>query len=73
MNESKPRFRFSVYRSDVHAGESMYVAEARYHSIADVLAYAYQPEEKYLVLIHKPRRWMSKEEFAAWASEQTLQ
>jgi hypothetical protein len=70
MTENTPRFRFSVYRSDVRAGGSEYVADERYDPIAEVLAHPYQPGEEYLVLSHHPRCWMSKDEFEKWASEQ---
>ena len=63
-------YRFSVYREDVHAGESGVVAEERYRTRNEVLAHPYQTDETYLVLIHSPRRWMSREEFERWARDQ---
>jgi hypothetical protein len=69
MTEDQPRFRFRVYRLDIHAGRSGYVAEEQYHTIAEVLAHAYEPGEEYSILLESPRRWMSKEEFEKWASE----
>jgi hypothetical protein len=66
----KHAYRFSVYRLDIHAGESGYVAEERYRTVAEVLAHPYQPDEEYSVLVHSPRRWMSKEDFEKLAAEQ---
>jgi hypothetical protein len=63
-------YRFSVYRHDIHAGESGYVAEERYRTVAEVLAHPYQPDEEYLVLVHSLRRWMSREDFKQLAVEQ---
>jgi hypothetical protein len=63
-------YQFSVYRRDIHGRESGYVAEERYHTIAEALAHRYQPEKEYLVLVHSPRCWMSREEFEKWAAEQ---
>jgi hypothetical protein len=72
MSEKPPAFRFSVYRSDVHAGESMVVAEERYNTIAEVLSHPYQPDEEYLIRLDglRRRRWLSREEFKVWASQQ---
>jgi len=70
MIEKPPAFRFSVYRSDVHAGEGGYIAEERYHTIAEVLLHPYRPDEQYLIRLHSIRRWLSKEEFAVLASQQ---
>jgi hypothetical protein len=71
MDESKSQFRFSVYRSDIDAGDGVYVAEERYNTIAEVLAHPYEPDGEYFVLFHSPRRWMSKEKFGKWAIEQS--
>jgi len=70
MGGSNPRFRFSIYRSDIHAGKSGYVAEQRYHTIAEALAHPYHRDEDYLILLHDSRRWMGRDEFEAWASLQ---
>jgi hypothetical protein len=70
MSEKAPAFEFSVYRSDVHAGEGGYVAEERYRTIAEVLSHPCHPDEEYQILVHAGRRWMSKAEFEAWASRQ---
>jgi hypothetical protein len=63
-------YRFAVFRHDIHAGESGCVAEERYHTVSEVLAHPYQPNEEYFVLVHSPRRWMSRDDFEKWAAAQ---
>jgi hypothetical protein len=71
MGEGRQPSRFSVYRWDIHAGESGYVAEERYHTIDEVLAHPYQPNENYCVRLHGSSGWMRKDEFERWALEQS--
>ncbi len=72
MSEKPFAFRFGVYRLDVNTRESMVVAEERYNTIAEILSLPYQPDEEYLILLHglRRRRWLSREEFQVWASQQ---
>ncbi len=70
MTESQPLLRFSIYRADIHAGEGGYVAEARYRTIAEVLAHPYRPDEEYQIHLHGLRRWMDRRAFEKWAAKQ---
>ena len=73
MSEGRPPYQFSVYRSEINAGDGGYVAEERYCTIAEVLAHPYESDQEYWIHLHGFRRWLPREKFEAWASQQKTQ
>jgi hypothetical protein len=70
MAETNRSYAFSIYRHDVHAGDGGSIAQARYRTIAEVLAHPFQDGEEYWIHVRRLSRYLPREEFEDWAAGQ---